>query len=208
MLVPKVLAQTNYSEKEAYHQLELFNGDYIKVIKNYMGIPLEKKEPAIKSINQEIYKQLRQKLDISMKEYRDKKECPKCPGQDGTPVYVYASDNASETADEASRGTPVTPVTVTQEQKPVMKKSFTPPTIEESIAYGKTIGLPDDQCRHFHDHHETRDWLLASGKMKNWKAAMRTWLHNYKSGVFSGRGKFAMKPVVTTEAKPYVFRDE
>lgn len=28
---------------------------------------------------------------LRKKEYRDKKECPKCPGQDGTPAYVSAS---------------------------------------------------------------------------------------------------------------------
>jgi hypothetical protein len=36
-----------------------------------MGIP-EKKEVKAKSLNQEIYKQIRTKLDSSMKEYREK----------------------------------------------------------------------------------------------------------------------------------------
>ena len=70
--VKKVTTQTNYTEEEALEKLRLFNGDYMRVIKDYMGIP-EKKEPEkIKSINQEIYKQIRTRLDSSMKEYREK----------------------------------------------------------------------------------------------------------------------------------------
>ena len=43
----------------------------MRVLKDYMGIP-EKKETKIKSVNQEIFKQIRLKLDTSMKEYREK----------------------------------------------------------------------------------------------------------------------------------------
>jgi hypothetical protein len=66
-----VMTQTNYTEEEARHKLQLFNCDYMRVLKDYMGIP-EKKEVKAKSLNQEIYKQIRTKLDSSMKEYREK----------------------------------------------------------------------------------------------------------------------------------------
>ena len=45
----------------------------MKVIKEYMGIT-EKKEPPVKSVNQEIYRQMRFKLDASMSEYNQKQE--------------------------------------------------------------------------------------------------------------------------------------
>ena len=70
--VKKVMSQTNYTEEEAKEKLKLFNCDYIKVLKDYMGIPDVKVSPKIKSVNQEIYKQIRYNLDSSMKEYRDK----------------------------------------------------------------------------------------------------------------------------------------
>lgn len=69
--IPIVRRQTNYTESEAKEKLILYGGDHIKVIKDYMGIT-EKKEPIIKSVNQEIYKQLRYKLDSSVKEYNEK----------------------------------------------------------------------------------------------------------------------------------------
>jgi len=56
--------QTNYDMDTAKEKLLLFNNDYIQVIKDFLNIP-EKKEP-IKSLNQEIYKQLRYKLDESI----------------------------------------------------------------------------------------------------------------------------------------------
>jgi hypothetical protein len=43
------------------------------VIRAYFGIP-EKKSQPIKSVNQEIYKQLRYKLDSNMRNYQERVE--------------------------------------------------------------------------------------------------------------------------------------
>jgi hypothetical protein len=67
-----VLTQTNYTELEATEKLKLYNGDYMKVIREFMGIPEAKKETKVRSVNQEIFRQIRHKLDASMQEYRDK----------------------------------------------------------------------------------------------------------------------------------------
>uniref|UniRef100_A0A6C0IGL4 Uncharacterized protein n=1 Tax=viral metagenome TaxID=1070528 RepID=A0A6C0IGL4_9ZZZZ len=72
-LVQMILRQTNYSEAEAKDKLKEFNNDAILVIKSYFGIAEKKVPEKIKSVNQEIYKQFRLKLDNSMKEYRDSK---------------------------------------------------------------------------------------------------------------------------------------
>ena len=70
--VKKVMTQTNYTKEEATNKLILFNYDYIKVIKDYMNIPEKKTETKVKSVNQEIFRQIRIKLDNSMKDYREK----------------------------------------------------------------------------------------------------------------------------------------
>ena len=67
-----ILRQTNYSELEARDLLEKNDNDPIKVVKLYFGIGEKKKE--LKTVNQEIYKQLRFKLDESMKDYNKKKD--------------------------------------------------------------------------------------------------------------------------------------
>ena len=69
--IQKVMRQTNYNEEESREKLKENNFDEIKIIKSYLGIT-EKKQSKITSINQEIYKQLRYKLDDSMNNYREK----------------------------------------------------------------------------------------------------------------------------------------
>ena len=67
-LITKVLAQTNYTEETARAKLHEFNNDLFRVLKDYMGIPEKKTDTRIKSINQEIYRQIRYSLDSSKKE--------------------------------------------------------------------------------------------------------------------------------------------
>ena len=68
-----IQGQTDYTYKIAKEKLEEFNYNEITVIKNYLGIP-EKKEQNVKSVNQEIYKQLRGKLDGVMRDYNTRVE--------------------------------------------------------------------------------------------------------------------------------------
>lgn len=70
--VKDIMTQTNYSEEVAREKLALFNNDFMKVLKDYMGIKDNEKPRQIKSVNQEIYKQIRHNLDKSMKDYREK----------------------------------------------------------------------------------------------------------------------------------------
>jgi hypothetical protein len=67
-----IMSQTNYSEDVARAKLLEFNGDLMKVLKDYMGIPDKKENKQVKSVHQEIYKQIRHSLDQTMKEYREK----------------------------------------------------------------------------------------------------------------------------------------
>lgn len=71
-IIKKIMNQTNYTEEIAKKKLEEFNYDFMKVLKDYMGISEKKENNAVKSINQEIYKQIRHNLDSSMAEYRNK----------------------------------------------------------------------------------------------------------------------------------------
>ena len=69
--IQKVMRQTDYTEEMAREKLKLFNYDEILVIKTYLGIT-DKKEQPIKSVNQEIYKQLRYRLDSNMRNYQER----------------------------------------------------------------------------------------------------------------------------------------
>jgi hypothetical protein len=71
--IQMILRQTDYDETIAKEKLIEYNGNEIKVIRAYMGIPDKKPLPK-KSLNQEIYRQLRSRLDDSMKAYNIKQE--------------------------------------------------------------------------------------------------------------------------------------
>jgi len=68
-----IMRQTDYNEDVASEKLMTYNDDPIKVIKEYMGI-VEKPKPAPKSLNQEIYRQLRHRLDDSMRDFNSKQD--------------------------------------------------------------------------------------------------------------------------------------
>lgn len=71
--IQMIIRQTDYTEEVAREKLMAHNDDPIKVIKDYMGI-VEKPKPAPKSLNQEIYRQLRHRLDDSMRDFNAKQD--------------------------------------------------------------------------------------------------------------------------------------
>jgi hypothetical protein len=71
--IQKVMRQTDYSENVAREKLKEHIFDEIATIKDYLGIT-EKKALPVKSVNQEIYKQLRSRLNSNMKDYQSRVE--------------------------------------------------------------------------------------------------------------------------------------
>ena len=73
--VQKIMRQTDYSQEIATEKLKEFGFDEIATIKAYLGVPEKKTSTSqVKSVNQEIYKQLRNKLDSSMRDYQGRVE--------------------------------------------------------------------------------------------------------------------------------------
>lgn len=59
------------------------------------------------------------------------------------------------------------------------KSSFTPPTVEEVKEYCKERNNSVD-AETFVDFYSAKGWLIGKNKMKDWKAAVRTWEKNEK----------------------------
>ena len=71
------------------------------------------------------------------------------------------------------------------QQKPTRTK-FIKPTLEEVRAYCKERGnsiVPE----RFIDFYESKGWMVGKNKMKDWKAAVRTWERSRSSG--TGKAK-------------------
>jgi Fe2+ or Zn2+ uptake regulation protein len=61
---------------------------------------------------------------------------------------------------------------VSETEKP---KRFKKPTIHEVHAYGMTLTPRFLKAEQFINFYESKDWMIGKSKMKNWKAAIRTW---------------------------------
>lgn len=70
-----------------------------------------------------------------------------------------------------------------EEDKDIKKtaKRFSPPTLEEVKAYCIERNNNVD-AEHFIDYYTSNGWLVGKNKMKDWKAAVRTWERNGFSG--------------------------
>ena len=68
--VALVMRQTDYNEEKALEKLKAHDYNEIAVVKEYLGVPIKKAAAPVKSVNQEIYKQLRNKLDSNMRDYQ------------------------------------------------------------------------------------------------------------------------------------------
>ena len=57
---------------------------------------------------------------------------------------------------------------------PTRTKRFIPPTVDEVMEYCQERGNAIDPQR-FVDHYTSNGWMVGKNKMKDWKAAVRTW---------------------------------
>lgn len=74
------------------------------------------------------------------------------------------------------------------ERKHPTRKPFGPPTVEEVQAYCTERGNSVD-AEAFIDFYESKGWMIGKNKMKDWKAAVRTWEQSdRRKGVKNGGG--------------------
>jgi hypothetical protein len=71
--IETILRQTAYTREEAIQKLKEKNNNTLSVIREYLGIQ-ERPPPPMKSVNQEIYRQIRGKMDVAMRDYTQRKE--------------------------------------------------------------------------------------------------------------------------------------
>lgn len=76
-------------------------------------------------------------------------------------------------------------------EEPTTKRvKFTPPTADEVKAYMQEQAM-DDLSDKFVNFYAAKGWQIGKNKMKDWKAAVRTWKSNYNTNT----PQTAVKPV-------------
>lgn len=71
--------------------------------------------------------------------------------------------------------------TITRQDNKDKDKRFNPPTLEEVKAYCRERGNSVDPER-FYDFYQSKGWMVGKNKMKDWKAAVRTWEKTQNNG--------------------------
>ena len=61
------------------------------------------------------------------------------------------------------------------DKKKSKRKRFVPPTFQEVENYISEKGYQIDPHK-WYDHYTANGWMVGKNKMKNWKAAVRTWI--------------------------------
>ena len=75
-----------------------------------------------------------------------------------------------------------------EDTPPTKRTVFTPPTVEEIRAYCEERKNSVDPER-FHSYYSSNGWMVGKAKMKDWKAAVRTWERN---GFQNNKGRVAI----------------
>ena len=78
-------------------------------------------------------------------------------------------------------------------------KRFQPPRRAEVAEYMQEYAkkAPPRQVDGFLDYHESRGWMVGKNKMRDWKAAVRTWIRHDFDGEFAGKSKPGSAPEIS-----------
>lgn len=63
-------------------------------------------------------------------------------------------------------------------------KEFVPPSLEEVLTYCSEKGYSIDASA-FHNYYESNGWMVGKNKMKDWRAAVRTWVQREMKSKYS-----------------------
>ena len=72
-MIDIVVNQTDYTKEESYEKLVHHKGDILAIIREYMCIPVSKKEKD-KSVNQKVFSEIRNFMDVAIDGYNKRKE--------------------------------------------------------------------------------------------------------------------------------------
>ena len=109
-------------------------------------------------------------------------EIPTDAGEGGTAngtAHGTADGTAHGTADGTAHGTQKKNDKNDKECKRMIKNVFTPPTVDEVQAYciERANGIDPYEFVNFY---QAKGWMIGKNKMKDWRAAVRTWERSQK----------------------------
>ena len=170
---------------------ELDPEDRSKCYEAVIGYALTGAEPDIKGTSKAIFLAIRPQIDANNKRYADG-----CKGREygklgGRPKKT-AEGLSEKTPEGLSDKTPNENENENEKEKEKSKKktrslvlAFSKPTLQEVADYCRERNNNVD-ARAFVDFYESKGWMIGKDKMKDWKAAVRTWERRQSGSKFNG----------------------
>lgn len=131
--------------------------------------------------------------------------CPSHNPMKGSTVKMYKFGTSSGTTTSTSTGTTSVQVPVQalvpsinntninklskQNKQGESKKNFTPPSLEEVLAFFKIQKFVLEEAEPFFLYYQANGWLVGKAKMKDWQAAARNWILRSKKFQAEKNGK-------------------
>ena len=162
--------------------------DYKQTLVAVCEYALFGKEPDLQGIPFMAFELIRPQIDANNKKYQNGikgAEYGKLGGRPKKKTSVVMEENPLGVIEENPIGvTDETPNVNVNENVNVnvndinvgKTKRFTPPTAKQVKEYASEKGCPDFPADRFVDFYESKGWMVGKNKMKDWKAAVRTWL--------------------------------
>ena len=92
------------------------------------------------------------------------------------------------------------PIDNQENNRVIPTRRFTPPTLEEVQAY--CIERQNDvDAQRFIDYYSSNGWMVGKNKMKDWKAAVRTWERNNFGSAPASNKKYGANGIAIDESK-------
>ena len=121
---------------------------------------------------------------------------------DGKNAYTECIHNVSELDTQVSIGKDRDSLELGKREEIPRKTAsrFTPPTLEEVQSYCSERKNGVDAQR-FIDYYSSNGWMVGKNKMKDWKAAVRTWERNSFGSAPSSGKKYGANGIAIDESK-------
>ena len=103
------------------------------------------------------------------KKEKSETDSTECEAMRNDATECEAMRNMPTTTPTTTTATTTATTTTTRE-----RERFAPPTLDEVAAYCRERGNQVDAQR-FIDHYTSNGWLVGKNRMKDWRAAVRTW---------------------------------
>ena len=123
---------------------------------------------------------IHERIEEELAKYRHKAETARVNGIKGGRPKKPRKTQSVNLANPEKTGSKANHKPITNNQEPIKRGKFIPPTVQEIARYCSERGNGIDP-QAFLNHYQANGWVRGKTKVKDWKACVRTWEKSRKA---------------------------